>query len=183
MLITTVATTDFLLFGYDQGVMSGIIEGDAFLAAFPQAGYNSSWQGFIVSIYAVGCLCGAIFILKFGDKLGRRRAIFIGGITMIIGVIIQICCVGTSAGSTAQFIVGRFITGVSLLSRYFFESRADYEIRSETVSTRRQFLRTKPSVRRLTTEAKSSVSRVAMSLSARSSLTGLISAAAMALTT
>ncbi|KAH0400152.1 general substrate transporter, partial [Aureobasidium melanogenum] len=112
MLITTVATTDFLLFGYDQGVMSGIIEGDAFLAMFPQAGYNSSWQGFIVSIYAVGCLCGAIFILKFGDKLGRRRAIFIGGITMIIGVIIQICCVGTSAGSTAQFIVGRFITGI-----------------------------------------------------------------------
>lgn len=113
MLITTVATTDFLLFGYDQGVMSGIIESDAFLEDFPEAGWGSTWQGFIVSIYAVGCLFGAIFILTLGDKLGRRKSIFIGASVMIIGVIIQVCCVGTSSGSTAQFIIGRFITGVS----------------------------------------------------------------------
>lgn len=113
MLITAVATTDFLLFGYDQGVMSGIIESDAFLEDFPEAGWGSTWQGFIVSIYAVGCLFGAIFILTLGDKLGRRKSIFIGASVMIIGVIIQICCIGTSSGSTAQFIVGRFITGVS----------------------------------------------------------------------
>ncbi|KAI4725568.1 general substrate transporter [Aureobasidium sp. EXF-10728] len=112
MLITAVATTDFLLFGYDQGVMSGIIESDAFLEDFPEAGWGSNWQGFIVSIYAVGCLFGAIFILTLGDKLGRRKSIFIGASVMIIGVIIQICCVGTSSGSTAQFIVGRFITGL-----------------------------------------------------------------------
>jgi hypothetical protein len=118
MLITAIATTDFLLFGYDQGVMSGIIESDAFLEDFPEAGWGSTWQGFIVSIYAVGCLFGAIFILTLGDKLGRRKAIFIGASVMIIGVIIQICCVGTSSGSTAQFIVGRFITGVSSKSRH-----------------------------------------------------------------
>ncbi|THZ72323.1 general substrate transporter [Aureobasidium pullulans] len=112
MLITAVATTDFLLFGYDQGVMSGIIESDAFLEDFPEAGWGSNWQGFIVSIYAVGCLFGAIFILTLGDKLGRRKAIFIGATVMIIGVIIQVACVGTSSGSTAQFIVGRFITGL-----------------------------------------------------------------------
>ncbi|KAI4749035.1 general substrate transporter [Aureobasidium sp. EXF-12298] len=112
MLITAVATTDFLLFGYDQGVMSGIIESDAFLEDFPEAGWGSTWQGFIVSIYAVGCLFGAIFILTLGDKLGRRKSIFIGASVMIIGVIIQVCCIGTSSGSTAQFIVGRFITGL-----------------------------------------------------------------------
>jgi hypothetical protein len=113
MLITAVATTDFLLFGYDQGVMSGIIESDAFLEDFPEAGWGSTWQGFIVSIYAVGCLFGAIFILTLGDKLGRRKSIFIGASVMIIGVIIQVCCVGVGSGSTAQFIIGRFITGVS----------------------------------------------------------------------
>ncbi|KAI4842344.1 general substrate transporter [Aureobasidium sp. EXF-8845] len=112
MLITAVATTDFLLFGYDQGVMSGIIESDAFLEDFPEAGWGSTWQGFIVSIYAVGCLFGAIFILTLGDKLGRRKSIFIGASVMIIGVIIQVCCVGVGSGSTAQFIIGRFITGL-----------------------------------------------------------------------
>jgi len=122
MLITTVATTDFLLFGYDQGVMSGIISSDAFTDRFPEVEKDpkyETWQGFIVSIYAVGCFFGACFILQLGDWLGRRKSIFIGAWTMIIGVIIQITCVpgtrhvmGQSTGATAQFIVGRFLTGI-----------------------------------------------------------------------
>lgn len=122
MLITTVATTDFLLFGYDQGVMSGIISSDAFVERFPEVDQDpstKSWEGFIVSIYAVGCFFGACFILQLGDWLGRRKSIFIGAWTMIIGVIIQITAqpatrgqVGQSAGATAQFIVGRFLTGI-----------------------------------------------------------------------
>ncbi|KAI1176103.1 general substrate transporter [Nemania sp. FL0916] len=111
-LVTAVATIDFLLFGYDQGVMSGIISGAPFVSDFPQVDHNSQWQGFVVSIYAVGCFFGALFILTVGDKLGRRKAIFTGATVMIIGVIIQITCVPPSHGATAQFIVGRFITGI-----------------------------------------------------------------------
>lgn len=115
MLVTAVATTDFLLFGYDQGVMSGIVAGDGFVRQFPQVEISSSWEGFIVSIYAVGCFFGALFILTFGDYLGRRKSIFMGASTMIIGVVIQISCGGPSAGTTAQFLIGRFITGVSFI--------------------------------------------------------------------
>lgn len=111
-LITLVATLDFLLFGYDQGVMSGIIGGAPFMADFPQVDGDENWQGFVVSIYAVGCFVGALFILNFGDTTGRRKAIFLGGFVMIIGVIVQITCVPPSHGATAQFIVGRFITGI-----------------------------------------------------------------------
>ncbi|KAI0531757.1 sugar transporter-domain-containing protein [Xylaria digitata] len=111
-LVTTVATIDFLLFGYDQGVMSGIIEGEAFVHDFPQVDGDSTWQGFVTSIYAVGCFFGALFILGLGDKLGRRKAIFIGATVMIVGVIIQISTVPPSHGATAQFIIGRFITGI-----------------------------------------------------------------------
>lgn len=122
MLISTVAVTDFLLFGYDQGVMSGIISSEAFTDRFPEVNKDpeyQSWEGFIVSIYAVGCFFGACFILQLGDWLGRRKAIFIGAWTMIIGVIIQITAmpatqgrIGQSVGATAQFIVGRFLTGI-----------------------------------------------------------------------
>jgi len=111
MLITAVAVTDFLLFGYDQGVMSGIISAPAFTAAFPQV-LDSNYEGFVVSIYAVGCFLGAIFIFLVGDKLGRRKAIFLGAIVMIIGVIIQVSSVPPNGGATAQFIIGRAITGV-----------------------------------------------------------------------
>ncbi|KAI1150373.1 general substrate transporter [Nemania diffusa] len=111
-LVTIVSTIDFLLFGYDQGVMSGIISGAPFVSDFPQVDNDSTWQGFVVSIYAVGCFFGALFILMVGDKLGRRKAIFIGATVMIIGVTIQLACVPPSHGATAQFIIGRFITGM-----------------------------------------------------------------------
>ena len=112
VLITIVAVTDFLLFGYDQGVMSGIISAPAFVSAFPEVDGDSTYEGFVVSIYAVGCFLGACFIFKVGDKLGRRNSIFLGASIMIIGVIIQVATVPVGGGATAQFIVGRCITGI-----------------------------------------------------------------------
>jgi hypothetical protein len=75
LLISTIATTGFLLFGYDQGVMSGIISADPFNDYFPSTKDNSVYQGFVTAIYEIGCLIGAIFILTFGDRTGRRRAV------------------------------------------------------------------------------------------------------------
>jgi hypothetical protein len=75
LLISTIATTGFLLFGYDQGVMSGIISADPFNDYFPSTKNNSVYQGFVTAIYEIGCLIGAILILTFGDRTGRRRAV------------------------------------------------------------------------------------------------------------
>ncbi|CZS93885.1 hypothetical protein WAI453_001293 [Rhynchosporium graminicola] len=111
LLISTIATTGFLLFGYDQGVMSGIISADPFNAYFPETKDNSVYQGFVTAIYEIGCLLGAIFILAFGDRTGRRKAMMLGGFIMIIGVIIQIACI-YGHNATAQLIIGRVITGI-----------------------------------------------------------------------
>lgn len=110
LAISTVATTGFLLFGYDQGVMSGIISAPAFNEYFPET-YGETMQGLVTAIYEIGCLMGAMFILAFGDLMGRRRAMILGGVIMILGVIIQITCVKGHA-QLAQLIVGRVITGV-----------------------------------------------------------------------
>lgn len=101
----------FVLFGYDQGVMSGIITAPPFNNLFPATKDNSTMQGFVTAIYEIGCLMGAITILTFGDFLGRRRSMMIGGSIMILGVIIQVT---SERGATplAQFIIGRTITGV-----------------------------------------------------------------------
>lgn len=40
MMISAVAITDFLLFGYDQGVMAGIISSEAFVTDFPEVDGN-----------------------------------------------------------------------------------------------------------------------------------------------
>ena len=58
--ITATAGAGFMLFGYDQGVMSGLLTGDAFTKTFPEidttgAGHGSpSLQGTVVAIYDIG---------------------------------------------------------------------------------------------------------------------------------
>ncbi|KAK6068723.1 hypothetical protein SCUP515_09426 [Seiridium cupressi] len=111
LAVSTVATTGFLLFGYDQGVMSGIISAKPFNDLFEATRDNSTMQGTVTAIYEIGCLIGAVFMLTCGDLLGRRKGIILGAFIMILGVIIQVTA---QAGATplAQFIVGRVVTGV-----------------------------------------------------------------------
>ena len=111
LAVSTISTCCFVLFGYDQGVMSGIITAPAFNDMFHATKDNSTMQGFVTAIYEIGCLFGAIFILTFGDVIGRRRAMMAGATIMIIGVVIQ---VSSQKASTplAQFLVGRTIMGI-----------------------------------------------------------------------
>jgi MFS family permease len=111
LTVSAICTTGFLLFGYDQGVMSGIITAPAFADVFEETRGNSTIQGLVTSIYEIGCLFGAIFILVVGDQLGRRRAIIMGGIIVILGTIIQVTAYPARA-PLAQFIIGRIVTGV-----------------------------------------------------------------------
>ena len=54
LAVSTVATTGFVLFGYDQGVMSGIITAPAFNDLFSATKDNSTMQGFVTAIYEIG---------------------------------------------------------------------------------------------------------------------------------
>ncbi|KAG9240271.1 general substrate transporter [Calycina marina] len=111
LAVSTVCTTGFMLFGYDQGVMSGIISATPFNNVFTATKDSSTMRGFVTAIYEIGCLAGAMTILAFGDLLGRRKAIIIGGVVMILGVIIQVTSQPNS-NPLAQFIIGRIIMGV-----------------------------------------------------------------------
>ena len=41
--------------------------------------------GIAVAAYNVGCFCGAISTIWIGDRLGRRKTIFLGSSIMVIG--------------------------------------------------------------------------------------------------
>ncbi|CAH7683110.1 general substrate transporter [Phakopsora pachyrhizi] len=108
----------FLLFGYDQGVMGGLLTLPSFVQVFPemdtisasltqkQKEKNSTLQGAAVALYEIGCMIGALSCAYFGDKFGRRKIIFAGSIVMLVGTAIQ-----CTSFSLAQFIVGRIVTG------------------------------------------------------------------------
>ncbi|QKX59670.1 uncharacterized protein TRUGW13939_06810 [Talaromyces rugulosus] len=111
LTISTIATMGFLLFGYDQGVMSGIISDVAFNDVFTATKNNNTMQALVTAIYELGCLFGAMFALVAGDKLGRRKMIIIGASIMIFGVVIQVTAFPGHV-PLAQFMVGRTITGI-----------------------------------------------------------------------
>lgn len=109
--ITATSGSGFLLFGYDQGVMSGLLSGQAFTTTFPEIdmahGGSSSLQGTVVAIYEIGCFFGALICLMVGEKLGRRRSIMIGSFVLAIGAILQ-----ATAFSIPHMIVGRIVAGL-----------------------------------------------------------------------
>ncbi|PKY05769.1 general substrate transporter [Aspergillus campestris IBT 28561] len=109
--ITFAATMGFLLFGYDQGVMSGIIDAKPFNDVFTATRDNSTMQGVVTAIYELGCLGGALFILACGDWLGRRWSIMLGATVMLIGVIMQVTSFPKHL-PLAQFCIGRVVTGI-----------------------------------------------------------------------
>ncbi|KAJ5434910.1 Major facilitator superfamily domain general substrate transporter [Penicillium cf. griseofulvum] len=104
--VTAASCQAFLLLGYDQGVMSGLIGANN---QFGQTFNNpdSTMQGLLTSIYDIGCAVGCLLSLVIGHKYGRRKMIIAGGSIMIIGTII----LGTSY-TVPQFLVGRIVTGL-----------------------------------------------------------------------
>ncbi|KAL6901137.1 general substrate transporter [Trichoderma evansii] len=111
--ITLTAGVGFLLFGYDQGVMSGLLTGAAFTKTFPEidttaTGHGSaSLQGTVVAIYEIGCFFGSLLALVFGENLGRRRVIMLGCLILAIGGALQ-----ASASTIPHLIVGRIVAGL-----------------------------------------------------------------------
>jgi len=111
--ITACCGAAFLLFGYDQGVMSGLLTGSAFTKQFPEIDTtatgtgSASLQGTVVAIYEIGCLFGSLFTFFMGERFGRRRTIMLGCSVLCVGAALQVSSFGIP-----QLIVGRIVTGL-----------------------------------------------------------------------
>lgn len=135
LAVGLVGAMGFMLQGYDQAVANGLLTLDSFVKTFPaidaihatgaEKSHKSTIQGTLtaspgnvvlkkltlflgttVAIYEVGCAIGALSCVYLGDKLGRRRTIFLAGCIASVGIIIQ-----ASPFTLAQLIVARVITG------------------------------------------------------------------------
>ena len=85
--------------------MSGVLIAEDYLQ---QMGYPSTFmQGFITSIYELGCLTGCIASFAFSETFGRKNPIVVGTILVIIGAVLQ-----TAAYERIQFMVGRVVGGI-----------------------------------------------------------------------
>ncbi|KAM0722640.1 hypothetical protein Q7P37_002081 [Cladosporium fusiforme] len=115
--IAVVAGIDFALFGYDQGVLGGLLTLPSFLKYFPDIdtvnpppgvtqSAASTYQGITVGGYTLGCFFGAVATIWLGNMLGRKKTIFVGSCIMVVGAAIQ-----AASFSLGQLIASRLITG------------------------------------------------------------------------
>ncbi|KAF6821369.1 MFS monosaccharide transporter [Colletotrichum sojae] len=95
------------LFGYDQGVMSGIITGTYFLNYF---GHPSNAEiATMVAILEIGALISSLIVGKVGDIIGRRKTILYGSIIFFIGGAFQTCATGMP-----MMLLGRITAGLGV---------------------------------------------------------------------
>ncbi|KAK2051733.1 general substrate transporter [Colletotrichum caudatum] len=105
--VSVLTSLGFMLIGYDNGLMGGLVNAPAFNKTFDSP--DPTMTGLIVAIYEVGCFIGCVATAGFSENLGRRGTIRIGCIIMVVGAIIQAASYGR-----AQMIVGRIVSGVGM---------------------------------------------------------------------
>ncbi|KAI0160934.1 general substrate transporter [Hypoxylon sp. FL1284] len=106
--ITFACATDMTLFGYDQGVFSGVVISTDYLDVHNLNGpEHTNVLSIVTSIYTVGCFLGAILAFYIGEIIGRKKTVLVGTSIMTVGAILQ-----TSSFSVPHMIVARIITGI-----------------------------------------------------------------------
>ncbi|KAM5349049.1 hypothetical protein ACJ41O_008872 [Fusarium nematophilum] len=127
-----IASCGFLMFGYDQGVLSALLTLDDFQKNLPlmtprddsnplcwldyprnqepdpnMCTGDPNTQAAAVAVYQIGCFLGAVLILFYGETWGRKSSTFWGSLIMIIGTIMQ-----ASAHEYGLFSAGRVVGGI-----------------------------------------------------------------------
>ncbi|KAM0335406.1 hypothetical protein ACHAQA_000451 [Verticillium albo-atrum] len=88
--LSAFASLGGFLFGYDQGVVSGVLTMESFAAKFPRIDIDSSFKGWFVSSLLLLAWFGSLVNGPVADWLGRAIAGFaVGMLTMIVPMYIS----------------------------------------------------------------------------------------------
>ncbi|KAF2140865.1 uncharacterized protein K452DRAFT_359308 [Aplosporella prunicola CBS 121167] len=102
-----------LVYGYNQGVFSGVLTMNSFERAMPDwTGDNTSRMGWLTSILELGAWFGTMYSGFLAEILSRKYSILINVFIFIIGVIIQ--TTAGAGGGHSSILGGRFITGMGV---------------------------------------------------------------------
>ncbi|HSO86247.1 MAG TPA: sugar porter family MFS transporter [Draconibacterium sp.] len=128
--VTFVAALGGLMFGFETAVINGAIH---YVAEHFQL--DPFMKGFVVSTALAGCVIGALFIGKPGDKYGRRYMLKIMAFLFLLSMI------GTGLATNIWiFIVARFIGGIavggaSVLTPTYISEVSPPKLRGRLVAT------------------------------------------------
>ncbi|KAF8853588.1 sugar transporter [Acephala macrosclerotiorum] len=110
-LIAMFACIGGLLYGYNQGVFSGVLTMHSFGAHMDDYVSNTSKKGWLTSILELGAWLGTLLSGFMAETASRKYGILIATAVFILGVVIQTTAI--SAGHNS-ILAGRFITGMGV---------------------------------------------------------------------
>ena len=145
-ILTAIASFGGMLFGWDTGMIGGILTLASFQKSFALDKHSknfSNLQGNIVSVLQAGCFFGALSSFFVSDKFGRRTALLIADSIFLLGSVLQTCS-GLHTKSLALLYVGRVVGGfgVGLISAVvptYIGENANKEIRGRCIGTMQLF--------------------------------------------
>lgn len=104
--VTIMAGFGWILFGYDLGVLGGVLNEADFASTFPM---DATITGLVTGVFELAAMFGALGMAAFGQVLSRADNTMIGTGIIGVGAIIQ-----ASSTTLAQLIIGRIVGGVGL---------------------------------------------------------------------
>ncbi|KAK0667648.1 general substrate transporter [Cercophora samala] len=106
-LTTSALSTGFLLFGYDQGIMSGILLSPSFLATMSHP--SPLILGTLTALYDLGAVPGALLAAVYSDHLGRKKTLLYGA------ALVGLAGIGMALSQDRiQFGIGRVLVGIGI---------------------------------------------------------------------
>ncbi|KAI1136170.1 general substrate transporter [Hypoxylon sp. FL0543] len=105
-LVGVFASMGSVLYGYDLGVIAGVVGSTSYAALFNA---NSAQNGAVVSLFTGGAFFGAMFAGPAGDAFGRRLTILLGALLFLVGGAIQ-----TAAQTLNYLYGGRAVAGLGV---------------------------------------------------------------------
>lgn len=104
--IAVFASLGGLLYGYNQGVFSSVLDMYNFDQRMGDAVTNTDTKGWLVSVLELGAWFGVLCTGYLADRLSRKYSIVLAVFVFCIGVIVQ-----DTAFHPSSIFAGRFITG------------------------------------------------------------------------
>ena len=118
-----------LLFGYDQGVIAGALDGIQ-----KSFGASTTMIQIITSWVTLGALVGALVAGVLADKLGRRVTILLAAILFTIGALLEALSPGTVVLVAGRLIVGFGVGVASVAAPLYAAEQAPTRLRGRFVS-------------------------------------------------
>ncbi|KAI8137097.1 putative high-affinity glucose transporter of the major facilitator superfamily [Fennellomyces sp. T-0311] len=124
-----------VLFGYDQGVISGVQEMKTFRERFPM---TPTENGFMVAILELGAWVGSLSSGYFADKYSRKYAIVVFCIVFLVGGAVQGAARSLDYLFAGRFVTGMGVGGLGMIVPVYNAEIAPPEIRGSLVSLQQQ---------------------------------------------